>query len=346
MNQKICIFLCQPIKNQFFIYLNIKNRMKKFLLSAFTVAAALSANAAYTDFPALVYFPLDNVTGTTLTNAAGAAAELVDGSAAGLKAIEGLNGAKAVECDGTTYYHLPASDVTKLGDKDLTFEFLFKSTNADIEDATNLKGYVVLLGWNADENDGVHNGDWMGIEFQRNEGKAPNLAFASKAAGKKRETGYDFTEYVDGEWHHACLVRDQMNDGLSIWIDGNSLASRSTSHDLNTLTGLYFLANPTPSVLEGTKPFSGGIDEFKMLDGALSMDDITERYEALTSGAGINDIVADMEGGVATVYTVAGVKVAEGTGDVEALVQGLDKDLYVVVITNGVERKVQKVIVK
>lgn len=320
--------------------------MKKFLLSAFAVVAALTASAEYADFPALVYLPLDNVSGTTLENKAGQAAEIVDGTADGLKVVEGLNGGKGVECNGTTYYRIPAGDYSKLGEKDFTIEFLFKSLNADVEDATNLKGYVVLFGCNSDEGDGIRNGDWLGIEFQRNEGKAPNLAFASKAAGKKREAGYDPSEYIDGEWHHAVLVRDNMGAGLDIWVDNAELNSRASTHDLNTLTDMYVLANPSPTVITGTAPFSGGLSELKMLDGALGMDEIAERYEALTTGAGINEIVANMEGGVATVYTYDGVKVAEGTGDVQSLVQGLDKNLYVVVISNGTQRQVRKVIVK
>ncbi len=320
--------------------------MKKSLLSAFAVAAAMTASAGYADFPALVYLPFDNVSGTTLENKAGQPAEIVEGTADGLKVIDGINDGKGVQCDGTTYYRIPAADFTNLGDKDCTFEFLFKSTSDDIDDVTNLKGYVVLFGCNTDEGDGIRNGDWFGIEFQRNEGKAPNLAVASKAAGKKREAGYDPTEYIDGQWHHAIIVRDQMGDGLAIWVDGNYLNSRTTSHDLSTLTDMYILANPSPTVITGTNPFSGCIDEFKMLDGALQMDDITERYEELTSGAGINEIVANMEGGVATVYTYDGVKVAEGTGDVQSLVKGLDKNLYVVVISNGTQRAVKKMIVK
>ena len=306
--------------------------MKKFLLSAFTVAATLSASADYADFTKVLYLPMDEV-GETLVNKAGEAAELVEGN--GATAVEGMvNG--GIQFDGKTYYAVPHSEALTLGEKDWTIELIFKSVEG------NLAGYAILFGCNSDEGDGIRNGDWVGIEF-----KNPNILFGTKGNGSKKEAGSpNLEEYLDNEWHHLVAVRDFTNTTIELYVDGVQLASRGQTANLNTLTPCYVAANPSPTVITSTDPLTGCLDEVALFDGAMSMFDIEERYEDLTTTGGINAAIASMENATVTVYNLNGVEVASGKGNVDSLVNGLDKDLYVVVVSNGTAREVKKFIKK
>lgn len=307
--------------------------MKKILLSALTIAASMSAYAAYEDLNKVLYLPLDAVS-ATLENKCGDAATLIQGD--GAKAIEGAVKGGA-EFDGNTYYGAPNSSAFHFGENDFTIELFFKAT-------TDLKGYALLMGCNSDEGTPEQNGHWIGIEF-----KDPNILFALKSNtdGKKSQAGLaELETYKDGEWHHLIAVRDHANTTVDLYFDGelaNSSTDKTKAIEINS--PCYIGANPSPSVIASTAPFTGALDEISILNGALSMDEVSDRYTDLTVGAGIQDVIASMTDGVATVYTIDGVKVAEGA-DFEALKAGLDKNLYVVVISNGVERQVKKVLVK
>ena len=298
--------------------------MKKILLSALAATAVLTASADYADFDKLVSLPMD-FNGKDLVNRVGNPGVLAPGD--GATAIDGFSGG-AAQFDGTTWYEVEA-DGLSFGENDFTLEFLFKSVDG------TLNGYAFMIGDNG--------GDWAGFEF-----KSPNLLFACKGGGTKSQAGLAcLDEVVDGEWHHIVAVRDHVTPSLDLYLDGTLIDSKTDkTKPIEVVTPFFVGCNPTPSILETTPPFTGCLDEVNLINGALSMFDVEERYEDLTTTGGINNIVAGMENAVVTVYTTTGVEVARGAGNVDALVNGLDKDLYVVVVSNGSAREVKKFIKK
>ena len=302
--------------------------MKKILLSALTIAASMSVYADYADFSKIVYLPMD-ITGETLENKMGEDGTLSkDSEGTGATAVEGFVGG-AAQFDGKSWYEVPFTANLNFGENDFTLEFLFKSVDG------TLSGYALMLGTNT--------ADWVGFEF-----KDPNLLFAAKGGGTKSQAGLACLEdVVDGEWHHIIAVRDHVSLTLDLYLDGILIDSKTDkTKPIEIDLPFYVGCNPTPSILETTPPFTGCLDEVAIFNGAMAMTDVEERYEDLTTTGGINAAIASMENATVTVYNLNGVEVARGAGNVDSLVNGLDKDLYVVVVSNGTAREVKKFIKK
>ena len=218
----------------------------------------------------------------------------------------------------------PVYEAMQLGEKDFSVEMWIKSADATM--------YLWQVGMTDDY--------WAGLEV-----KNGLLKFAVDDDVYKSEANCDAEPILDDQWHHVVCVRDHTNKTLNIYIDGE-LAGQGTddtgsiSSDLRICVG-----NVSPSL---DNYITGLVDEFSVYEGAMSISQVQDNYNAL-KGAGIEEITVSPVSGPArltVVDAVTGQVVRTAVGMPSDVTSGLAKGVYLLVIQNGLSREVRKFVQK
>lgn len=107
--------------------------------------------------------------------------------------------------------------------------------------------------------------------------------YTGEAAGTY--TSWTFPSIADGEWHHIVMVRDATNNEATVYLDGASEGTNSTTLNALTIpTGGLFIAQEQDSVGGGftsSQAYDGLLDEYAIFHDVL---DATEAENLYTRG--------------------------------------------------------------
>ena len=181
---------------------------------------------------------------------------------------------KAFKFDGTNNVLNFSTNVGNFGTNNFTVEFWINTVSTQTEEAVMEKRSVCNLGnqWNIRYGVGADhaavNALKIGFELM-----TPTADFGGVSA----------QTINDGIWHHIALVRNRQN--ASLYFDG----VLSTNI---TMPGVVNISNDQPfrvgqsvcQCCDGTRPFSGSLDELTMYDRALSAAEIYDIFHAGSNG--------------------------------------------------------------
>lgn len=271
----------------------------------------------------LAYYPFDEVGTSTVNMVYGAA------TATGVPtATEGkLNG--GVSLDGSSYYVQESYDKLLLGQKDFTIEMWFKST----DDAA----YILHKGSIAANAETGATGKWFGIEY-----KSGNLKFAIDDDVTKSEAAAPASAYFKGEWTHLVCVRESYTKTLKMYANGVLIAeSADNTGDISDNNELLVIGNVNVNF---NNMFTGVMDELTIYEGAMSASKVAERYKLLSTG--IENVAVSTPSRLTVISATTGVVVRTGVGAAENVTAGLPAGYYILLMDNGKEREIRKVVVR
>lgn len=271
----------------------------------------------------LAYYPFDEVGTSTVNMVYGAA------TATGVPtATEGkLNG--GVSLDGSSYYVQESYDKLLLGQKDFTIEMWFKST----DDAA----YILHKGSIAANAETGATGKWFGIEY-----KSGNLKFAIDDDVTKSEAAAPASAYFKGEWTHLVCVRESYTKTLKMYANGVLIAEAAdNTGDISDNNELLVIGNVNVNF---NNMFTGVMDELTIYEGAMSASKVAERYKLLSTG--IENVALSTPSRLTVISATTGVVVRTGVGAAENVTAGLPAGYYILLMDNGKEREIRKVVVR
>ena len=160
-----------------------------------------------------------------------------------------IQGASSVCFSGDGYLQVdPSPDFVFA--EDLTIDFWFKSASSE-------RQYALSFGYRNEENN-------IDFDFADRDGTSPGFWLYWNSGGQNRITGGTRLQYMDGQWHHVAMVRNQ--GVITAYMDGVSLGKvtyagtlGSPSHPVRV--GVVFTSNGP------FYPWRGCIDEVRVING-------------------------------------------------------------------------------
>lgn len=235
--------------------------------------------------------------------------------------IDGVVG-KAILFDGShNYVRQENYDAIQLGEKDFSIEFWFKTSDP--------QAYIFHKG-SIDYN-------WVGLEL-----KNGLLKFAVDDDVVKSECSGEITPYLDNTWHHCVAVREHSQKKMYLYVDGILLGEATDGSGNISDNGENMVIGNSNIYFDNF--FAGAVDEFCLYEGAMSVNQVQDRYNALKEAAGIGDINVDVPSvaKLTLVDATTGIVIARGVGAVENVTANVAPGVYVLLIENGKSRETRK----
>ncbi len=279
----------------------------------------------------LAYFPLEEITAGSVVNE-------VSGTATAQGAPEVVEGkvGNAMSFNGTTdYLTQEAYSAIQLGEKDFTIETWFNST----DDAA----YLFHKGSMAANTATGATGKWVGIEL-----KNGLLKFSVDDNVDKSESNFEAQSFFDGQWHHLVCVRESVTKRLKIYVDGTLMADADDrTGDISDNNELLVIGNCNVNF---NNFYKGMLDEFAIYSGAMSANQVAERY-ANGGQSGVETVAADNDESnlpkqLTLIDATTGIVVARGVGEPGNVTSGAAPGVYLLVIQQGRTRYISKEIIK
>jgi len=252
-------------------------------------------------------------------------------SASGLQVVAGKKNG-AVEFNNSAYLVQPMYDSMIVGISDFTAELWFKSTDTD--------AYLFCFGSHYNNTANGTTGTWIGLER-----KNGYLCFTIDDDSQKTDCKLtDANSYFDGEWHHVACVRDYAAKMMTLYVDGNAVATANSVRTgaLNNKTSEFIYIGGDDE--SGNRPFEGTLDELAVYPEAMTAEEVKAKYEAMKD-MGVADIRFTEASRFIVVDAISGriVRAIESENE-SALTDGLDKGIYIIVARDGNTSKAYKYI--
>ncbi len=252
-------------------------------------------------------------------------------SASGLRTAAGKKNG-AVEFNNSAYLVQPMYDSMIIGESDFTAELWFKSTDAD--------AYLFCFGSHYNNAANGTTGTWIGLER-----KNGYLCFTIDDDSQKTDCKLaDANSYFDGEWHHVACVRDYAAKMMTLYVDGDVVATANSVRigALNSKTSEFIYIGGDDE--SGNRPFEGTLDELAVYPEALTAEEVKAKYEALKD-MGVADLRFTDASHFIVVDAFSGriVRTVEAENE-SALTDGLEKGIYIIVARDGNATKSYKYI--
>ncbi len=191
--------------------------------------------------------------------------------------VAGKSG-KAASFDGTGYISQAHYNKLALGQKSFTIAMWINSTLTSADDA-----YLFHSGSTTKDATTGATGKWVGIEF-----KTGKLYFAiDDDVTKTQATLADATPYFNGEWHYLVCTRDVANSVLTIYIDGESVATAADKTGDISQTEETVIGNST---VNHNTPYKGLIDELCIYESAMNAEMVKATYAAANIATPVTDV--------------------------------------------------------
>ena len=225
------------------------------------------------------YWKLDEISGTTFDDYF----DGNDGTCAGLTcpaSISGiLNGAQEFSRSSETRLNIPGSDFDWASDDSFAIEFWMNKSSACLGTATSNNN--VIVGRDPASGSSLH--WWVGVDCRS--GIQGKITFNLRDSAGNGISLTGTTNVIDGDWHHIVVMRDDLANNNSLYVDGVQQAIGT--HDY---TSSFYGAGADINVgwlnlASGGKHFeyTGIVDELAIYNKALSISEILDHYN---SGSG------------------------------------------------------------
>ncbi|MCH8046015.1 MAG: tandem-95 repeat protein [Planctomycetes bacterium] len=200
----------------------------------------------------------------------------------GAPAVDGSKGAAFDR--GTDHLLLPSELLDGLGD--VTVEFWFNTTD------TGPQAIVSGAGRGA----GEHNEFLIFLNSELN-----NLELFYTGNGLDEFEEYSIPSIADGQWHHYVFVRNDTDNYMEVFFDGQSIGRRSaTLSPLSIAPGGLIVGEEQDSVggtFSGSQAMNGRLDELAIYSRVLTAADVQRHFApAGFDSAGVLDNDVDIDG--------------------------------------------------